>query len=87
MVDRDGHGPVPTGTVSFTDNGVAVAGCGSVARAATEPIACTVTYARSNSGTHHIGAAFSGDTAYEASGATLTETVASRRCESFRRCW
>ena len=65
-----------TGTVSFTDNGSAITGCGVVAVGLTTGTAtCTVTY--SAAGTHNIVAAYSGNAGFQAStSAVLVQSVA-----------
>jgi Bacterial Ig-like domain (group 3) len=69
-----------SGTVSFTANGVAIAGCPAVPiNPLTGAATCSTTYVAV--GTHVIGAAYSGDADYAASSAAtsgvlaLTETV------------
>jgi hypothetical protein len=70
-------GTSPTGTVSFTDNGVSVVGCSAVALAGTgntRTAACTT--AALTVASHAIVAKYNGDTANVAStSATLTEVV------------
>lgn len=68
--------PTPdAGTVTFSDGGSAIAGCGSVPVSAAAPQAqCSVTYGGGES--HAIVAAYSGDPYYTASGsAPLTQVV------------
>ena len=72
VADQDKGSPPPTGTVTFTDNGVDIPGCTSLALNTSGPTTCTVTATK---GTHHIKAVYSGDNAYDGSSATLTETV------------
>jgi len=72
LADHDKASPTPTGTVTFTDDGVAIPGCSSVALNSTGPTTCTVT---ATHGTQHIKAVYSGDNAYDGSSATLTEVI------------
>jgi len=72
VADQDKGSPAPTGTVTFTDNGVAIPDCTSVALDTRGPTTCAVTATK---GTHHVKAVYSGDNAYDGSSATLTETV------------
>jgi hypothetical protein len=58
--------------VTFTDGGVAIPACSSIALKTSGPTTCTVF---STQGTHRIKAVYSGDNAYDGSSATLTETV------------
>jgi hypothetical protein len=70
--------PTPGGgTVSFTDGGTAIPGCGSVAANPMTGVAtCTVTYGAP--GPHDVTATYSGTTAYEGStSGPLSVTVAS----------
>jgi hypothetical protein len=69
---QDHGSPPPTGTVTFTDDGVLIAGCSGLALNTSGPTTCAVTATK---GTHHIQAVYSGDNAYDGSSATLTETV------------
>ena len=63
----------PTGTVQFRDNGVAIAGCTSVAVSNGQAQCSTGTL---SVGSHSITAVYSGDTNFTAStSATLTQTV------------
>ncbi len=73
-----GAGSTPTGTVTFKDGGVAIAGCGTAGAVTLSAgvATCSVTYA--SAGSHTITAAYSGDSNYiAAAGNTLTETVLS----------
>ena len=67
--------PTPdAGTVSFTDGGSPIAGCGVVAVSAASPQAtCTTTFG--TLGQHAIVASYSGDTYYTGSSASLTQSV------------
>jgi hypothetical protein len=67
--------PAPDGgTVAFTDGGTPIAGCGAQpVDTSTGTAACQVAY--KTTGTHLIGAAYSGDTLYGASTGSLTQTV------------
>ena len=71
-IDADHDRPPPTGTVTFTDDGVAIPGCTSITLNTTGPTTCSVNPTK---GTHRIKAVYSGDGAYGSSSATLTETV------------
>jgi hypothetical protein len=62
------------GTVAFSDNGAAIAGCGAVTVSSTGTATCPVTYA--TAGTHTITAAYSGDATFAASSDSLTQQVA-----------
>ncbi len=70
-------GTSPTGTVSFTDGGTAIAGCATASLAGTgntRTAACTTSSLAA--GTHSIVAAYGGDSANAAStSATLMQTV------------
>jgi hypothetical protein len=72
-------GSAPTGSVSFTDGGVAIAGCAAVALSGagnSRTAICSV--ASLTAGTHSIAAAYSGDTANAASGSTSLSQVVNR---------
>jgi hypothetical protein len=71
-------GSAPTGTVRFTDGGVAMTGCSAVALSGSGN-ARTATCASSSlaAGTHTIVAAYSGNSANDASSGMLTQTVQS----------
>jgi len=75
VADQDNASPAPTGTVTFTDDGVDITGCTNITLNTSGPTTCTVT---ATQGTHHIKAVYSGDNAYEGSSATLTETIKPR---------
>jgi hypothetical protein len=62
----------PTGTVSFTSNGGAISGCSSVALSGGTATCTTTTLAV---GTDSIAAAYSGDSNFNSSSGSLTETV------------
>ena len=74
-----GSGATPTGTVGFTDNGTAVAGCTAVtlvAGAAPDATAqCTPPPGNLSAGSHPIVATYGGDPTYATSSANLTQTV------------
>jgi hypothetical protein len=65
-------GPNPgSGTVAFTDNGVAMSGCGAVPiDPATGKATCSTTYPRT--GSHTIGATYSGNANYQPSAAATS---------------
>jgi len=66
--------PSPTGTVTFYDGQTAV--CSAVALVASGPnVAATCSQTYPLWGSHAISAVYSGDTIYNAIGATLTQTV------------
>jgi hypothetical protein len=67
--------PVPDGgTVAFTDGGTPITGCGAQQVGTSTGMAtCQVTYY--SQGMHSITAAYSGDTAYNGSADSLTQTV------------
>ena len=66
--------PTPdAGTVRFTQGGVTIPGCASVALSSAGQARCTVTFARH--GAQFIGASYSGDAYYGASSAALNETI------------
>jgi hypothetical protein len=70
-------GVSPSGTVQFTDNAVAIAGCGAVALAGsgnTRTAACTTSSL--SIGTRAIAANYSGDSGNGASSGSLTQTIA-----------
>lgn len=67
-----GGAPVNAGTVSFTNNGVAIAGCTAVAVNASGVATCSTT---SPQGTRTIMATYSGTASFGTSNATLTQTV------------
>ncbi|HEV3264298.1 MAG TPA: putative Ig domain-containing protein [Acidimicrobiales bacterium] len=64
-----------TGTVAFTDGGGPIAGCSSVAVNSSGVATCS--YTLTTAGTHSIAAAFSGDTLFSSTNATLSVFVAS----------
>ena len=66
-----GSGPL-TGTVSFSENGAAIAGCQGLALSAASA-SCTVTFA--SAGRDTIDAAFSGDPDFVGSSAVVTQEV------------
>ena len=69
-------GPTPDGgTVSFTDNGVAIDACQSVALDAAGNAPCAVTY--TTAGSHSIVATYSGTAAFAGSTATALDQVVS----------
>jgi 6-phosphogluconolactonase (cycloisomerase 2 family) len=70
-------GGSPTGTVSFSDGGSTLSGCGSVTVAG-GVAHCSVTYSDTTGSPHQIAAAYSGDDNYAGSSATaLSQTVVS----------
>jgi hypothetical protein len=69
-------GTLPTGSVSFTDGGVAIAGCTGVAFTGSgnvRPAACTTSAL--TAGVHTIAAAYGGDAGNVASSGTVSQTV------------
>ncbi|HEX3840060.1 MAG TPA: putative Ig domain-containing protein [Acidimicrobiales bacterium] len=64
-----------TGTVAFTDGGSPISGCSSVAVSSTGVATCSYTLA--TAGTHPIAAAFTGDSHFSSTNATLAVFVAS----------
>ena len=68
--------PTPdTGSMTFTDGGAIIAGCGSVAVDGNGQATCQTTYP--DAGSHAITAAYSGDSNFEDSASSpLTQTVA-----------
>jgi hypothetical protein len=75
LPDGGSYGPGLTGTVTFTDGGVVIAGCGAVTLNPNGPTTCTVTYTKASGKQRHIVASFSGNDAYEPSSCGLTETI------------
>jgi len=75
LADQDKTSPHPTGTVTFTDNGVAIPGCSNITLTTSGPTTCSAVYTLGTLSTRHIKAAYSGDNAYEGSSTTLTETI------------
>ena len=75
-----GSGAVPTGAVSFTDNGTTISGCAAVALSPSTGSAataqCTPPAAALSTGAHPIVATYVGDSTYAASTGNLTQTVA-----------
>lgn len=67
-----GGAPVNAGTVSFTNNGAAIAGCTAVAVNASGVATCSTT---SPQGTRTIAATYSGTASFGTSTATLTQIV------------
>ena len=65
--------PTPTGTVSFTTNGVAISGCTAVPLNSSRTAVCTTTGLAV--GTDAIVATYSGDTNYSGSSGTLSQLV------------
>jgi uncharacterized delta-60 repeat protein len=61
---------IPTGTVTFKDNGYVIAGCSSVALDGNGQAACTV--ASPTAGSHPITADYSGDSLYVANSSVTT---------------
>jgi hypothetical protein len=77
--------PLPTGgTVSFTDNGAAIATCQSVALTGASA-SCTVSYA--STGVHNIVAKYSGTAGFVGSTSPiLSEIVSQTPCATFAGC-
>ena len=75
-----GSGATPTGTVSFTDNAVPLAGCTAVplvaATGSTATAQCTPAAGAMAAGSHPIAADYAGDPLYATSSASRTQTVA-----------
>jgi hypothetical protein len=69
--------PAPdAGTVTFTDDGTAISGCGAIAVSLATAGAAVCNTAFSRVGIHHLVAAYSGDAFYAGSAsATLTQSV------------
>jgi hypothetical protein len=65
-------GAAPSGTVAFTDAGVPIPGCASVA-VASGAASCTTSSLAA--GSHAIAAAYSGDAAFSASSGSLSQSV------------
>ncbi len=79
--------PAPSGgTVSFTDNGSLIAGCGSQpVNTSTGTATCATTPGAA--GAHNIVAAYTGTTGFEAStSSVLTQLVTSTSCPSLAGC-
>jgi hypothetical protein len=81
VVPTSGSGATPTGSVAFTDNGTALAGCTSVAMVAgtgsNATAQCTPVPSAMSAGSHPIVANYAGDPTYSGSASpTLTQTVA-----------
>jgi hypothetical protein len=79
--------PAPSGgTVSFADNGLPIAGCGSQpVNTSTGTATCATT--PGTTGAHNIVAAYSGTTGYAAStSATVTQVVTKTPCQSLAGC-
>lgn len=70
-----GGNPVTAGTVSFTQNGTAIAGCTNVAVNASGTAICTANAGTLPQGNLTITAAYNGTAAFGASSASLTQTV------------
>jgi alpha-tubulin suppressor-like RCC1 family protein len=68
------------GTVAFTDDGTAIAGCGAQPLDVHGAAHCTTV--PSSAGDHTIVADYSGDTRYSASNDTLTQTVNPEYCDA-----
>src|ERR1019366_6648929 len=65
--------PAPTGTVSFTSNGIAISGCTAVPLTSSLTAVCTTSTLAV--GTDAIVATYSGDTNYSGSSGTLAQLV------------
>ncbi|MGB8662269.1 MAG: Ig-like domain repeat protein, partial [Candidatus Acidiferrum sp.] len=63
----------PTGTVSFTSNGAAIAGCASVALSGTDVATCATSALAA--GSDSIVATYGGDSNFNGSSGSLTQTV------------
>jgi hypothetical protein len=63
----------PTGSVTFTDNGIALSGCGALSSSAPYTAACSTSTLAG--GSHSIVATYSGDANYTASGGSVSLTV------------
>jgi Ca2+-binding RTX toxin-like protein len=70
-----GGSPVTGGSVSFTDNGNAIAGCTGVALNGSGNAACTTTFAE---GSHNIVATFSGATSFGMSSGNVAQVINSQ---------
>jgi hypothetical protein len=65
----------PTGTVTYTDNGVPITSCTALALPASGRASCTVTYPTTTGSPHTIRADYSGNSAYAPATTTATITV------------
>jgi hypothetical protein len=64
----------PTGTVSFTDGGTPISGCGAVALGG-GTATCTASYPSTSGSPHQIKASYNGDDDFAASSDTLSQAV------------
>jgi predicted outer membrane repeat protein len=64
----------PTGTVSFSDGGTTISGCGAVTLSA-GTATCKVAYQSTAGSPHQIAASYSGDPDFSSSSGTLSQTV------------
>jgi hypothetical protein len=67
--------PVPTGTYTFTNNGVNITGCVALAISGTLPYQSQCTTNALTAGSHTVSAFYSGDSNYSPTSASLTQVV------------